>query len=88
MRKILDRILPQVNSLESREINKGDIHVQIKKGEVYIDAPRRTMLHCACWYDDITKMSEDIMMGSDEAASVIRDLQDLQERIEALEKRI
>jgi len=88
MRMILERIKPEVKNLEVKALDKKDIQVKVVKNEVYIDAPRHTIIHCRCWYDPCTVMTEDIMMGSDEAASVIRDLQDLQERIEALEKRL
>lgn len=67
---------------------KRDINVYVKGGEVYIDAPPGTYINCECWYDSLTKMSERIQMGTDESAAFIREYQELQARLDRLEKKL
>ena len=73
----------RVDKLES----KPKIDVQIRHGEVFIDAPRGTRVNLNCWYDDCNKMNEYIEMGTDEMAGLIMIRDELEARIKVLEKK-
>lgn len=90
----LGRTQKSMDSLEKRVMLKpascarGEINVEIRGDQVFIDAPRNTIIHCSCWADDITKMEETITMGSEEHEYLIKEIMELGERITEMEKRL
>ena len=68
--------------------SRGEITVEVRGKEVFIEAPRNTIIHCSCWANDITKMDETFTMGSEEHEYLIKEIMDLEGRINALEKQL
>lgn len=83
-----------LDAIEDRATKKNlfasghGIDVEIRKGVVIVTCPTGTTVRTECWYNDVTKMSEVWEVGTEDMADYIRLRDDLQSRIDSLEKRL
>ena len=71
----------------NQRIFRDGIDIKIVDGVIEIECPKGTKLIARCWYDGVSQMTEEIEIGSDDSAGIIRMAQGLRSRISDLERR-
>ena len=86
----LKKSLGRLKKLEERpqHIMQEGINVEIVRGEVHVSCPRGTVIEALCWYNDVTHMTERFEVGTEEHAWIIQTKQDIEARLDALEKQL
>jgi DNA-binding protein YbaB len=82
-----DRILKKVKPKRAT-IKQTTVAISKDGTEVTIDCPKDTKIFTECWYTEDTRMSEQWIVGSDNMATFLKQMEQLEDKFYQLEKQL